>query len=117
MGLQFSRRTALLMLWDIAATFLAYFLASILTGLYSEVFATHEIYFIIGVAVVVNLLTYGLFQLYNSLWEYASLDDAFRIILAVGLGTLVTAVVLWMLEHWIPIRIYFVQMFLMILSR
>ena len=35
MELQFSRRTALLMLWDIAATFLAYFLASLAHGLES----------------------------------------------------------------------------------
>ena len=118
MGLQFSRRTALLMIWDIAATFLAYFLAALLTGLLAEItmidFQPHEIYFMVGVAVVIYLLLFIIFRLYNSLWEYASLDDAFRIILAVGLGTLVTAVVLWMLEHWIPIRIYFVQMFLMI---
>jgi FlaA1/EpsC-like NDP-sugar epimerase len=118
MGLQFSRRTALLMIWDIAATFLAYFLAALLTGLLAEItmidFQPHEIYFMVGVAVVIYLLFFIIFRLYNSLWEYASLDDAFRIILAVGLGTLVTAVVLWMLEHWIPIRIYFVQMFLMI---
>ena len=118
MGLQFSRRTALLMIWDIAATFLAYFVAALLTGLLEEIttvdFQPHEIYFMIGVAVVMYLVMFILFRLYNSLWEYASLDDAFRIILAVGLGTLLTAVVLWMLERWIPIRIYFVQMFLMI---
>jgi len=118
MELQFSRRTALLMLWDIAATFLAYFLAALLTGLLTEIyeveFMPHEIYFMIGVAVVIYLVFFIVFKLYNSLWEYTSLDDAFRIIFAVGLGTLVTAVLLWMLEHWIPIRIYFVQMFLMI---
>ena len=93
MDLQFSRRLALLMLWDIAATFLAYFLASVLTGLLDEVFATHEIYFVLGAAVVVNLLTFLLFRLYNSLWEYASIDDALRIVMAVGIGTLVTAVI------------------------
>ncbi|MBQ9004610.1 MAG: polysaccharide biosynthesis protein [Eggerthellaceae bacterium] len=114
MDLQFSRRLALLMLWDIAATFLAYFLASVLTGLLDEVFATHEIYFVLGAAVVVNLLTFLLFRLYNSLWEYASIDDALRIVLAVGIGTLVTAVILWMLGEWVPIRVYFVSMFLMV---
>ena len=106
------------MLWDIAATFLAYFIAAFLTGLLQEIleesFQPHEIYFMIGVAAVVYLVFFVIFRLYNSLWEYTSLDDAFRIIMAVGLGTLVTAVVLWMLEHWIPIRIYFVQMCLMV---
>ncbi len=118
MGLQFSRRTALLMLWDILATFLAYFLATLLTGMLEAVTeiqsAPHEMYFMVGAAVVFNLAFFMIFRLYNSLWEYASLDDAFRIILAVGLSTLVTAVVLWMMERWIPLRVYFVQMFLMI---
>lgn len=114
MELQFSRRTALLMLWDILATFLAYFLASLLTGLVGEVFETHEIYFILGAAVVINLITYALFRLYNSLWEYASVDDVLRIVLAVGLGTLVTAVILWMLGQWVPIRVYFAAMIIMI---
>lgn len=114
MDIQFSRRTALLMLWDIVATFLAYFLASVLTEQVGEVFATHEIYFLLGVAVVVNLVTYAIFRLYNSLWEYASIDEVLRIVMAVGLGTLVSAVILWILGEWIPIRVYFVAMFLMI---
>ena len=114
MDLQFSRRTALLMLWDIAATFLAYFLASLLTGLVDEVFATHEIYFLLGIGVVINLSFFAIFRLYNNLWEYASIDDALRIVMAVGLGTLVTAVLLWALGQWLPIRVYFVAMFLMI---
>ena len=115
MDLQFSKRTALLILWDIAATFIAYFLASWLTDMLGEeVFVTHEIYFIVGMAVVVNLLSFALFKLYNNLWEYASLEDALRIVLAVGLATLVTAVFLWAIGQWFPIRIYFVSMFLMI---
>ena len=114
MQFQLSRRTALLLLWDIAATFLSFLIASLLTKLYNEIFATHEIYFVIGIAVVVNLLSFALFRLYNNLWEYASLDDALRIIIAVGLATLVTAVVLWMIGHWVPIRIYFVAMLIMI---
>lgn len=102
------------MLWDIAATFLAYFLASLLTGLVDEVFATHEIYFLLGIGVVINLVFFAIFRLYNNLWEYASIDDALRIVMAVGLGTLVTAVLLWALGQWLPIRVYFVTMFLMI---
>ena len=114
MEIQFSRRMALLLLWDIAATFLAYFLASLLTGQVEEVYATHEVYFVLGTAVVVNLLTFALFRLYNNLWEYASIDEALRIVIAVGLGTLVSAVLLWMLGQWVPIRVYFVAMFLMV---
>ena len=114
MEIQFSRRMALLLLWDVIATFLAYFLSSLLTGQLDDVFATHEVYFVLGTAVVVNLLTYAFFRLYNNLWEYASIDEALRIVIAVGLGTLVSAVLLWMLGQWVPIRVYFVAMFLMV---
>lgn len=114
MDIQLNRRTALLVLWDIAATFIAYFLASWLTDMMGEeVFVTHEIYFIVGTAVVVYLLSFALFRLYNNLWEYASIDEALRIVLAVGLATLVTAVFLWAIGQWFPIRIYFVSMILM----
>ena len=106
------------MIWDIFATFLAYSLATLLTGMFEEVAeiqnAPHEMYFMIGGAIIFYIVSFMLFRLYNSLWEYASLDDAFRIVLAVALGTLVTAVVLWMMQRWIPIRVYVVQMFLMI---
>lgn len=114
MDLQFSRRMIFLILWDIVATFLAYYLASLLTGQFEDVFATHEIYFLLGAAVVINLITYVIFRLYNNLWEYASIDELLRIVLAVGIGTCVTAVILWVLGEWMPIRVYFVSMFLMI---
>ncbi len=115
MDIRFTKRTAFLIVYDIVATFLSYLLASVLTGLVGEVFATHEIYFMLGVPAVVTLVMFAMFKLYNSLWEYASVDDAIRIVIAVGLSTLVAAVVLWMLGEWIPIRVYFVAMVLMII--
>lgn len=111
-SIRFTRRTALLIVCDVLATFLAYCLASSLTGLFDEVFATHEIYFILGVPTVVNLAFFALFHLYNSLWEYASVDDMIRIAIAVAVSTLVGAVLLWILGEWIPIRVYFVALFL-----
>ena len=114
MDIRFTRRTALLIVCDILATFLSYYLASVLTGLVGEVFATHEIYFILGVPAVVYICLFAAFKMYNNLWEYASIDDAIRIVIMVGFGTLVSAVLLWVLGEWIPIRIYFVALFLMI---
>ncbi|NPD31118.1 polysaccharide biosynthesis protein [Eggerthellaceae bacterium zg-1084] len=114
MDIYFTRRTVLLVFWDIAATFASYFLAALLTGLAPELFGTHEIYFLLGAAVVVHLLSFSFFRLYNSLWEYASLDDALRITLAVSLSTLVTAVFLWLVGHWIPLRVYFGSLLLMV---
>ena len=87
MDIRFTRRTAFLIFWDIASTFAAYYFASVLTGLVLELFDTHEIYFLIGTAVVINLLLFLGFRLYNNLWEYASIDDALRITVACCLGT------------------------------
>lgn len=115
MDIRFTKRTAFLIVYDIVATFLSYLLASVLTGLVGEVFATHEIYFMLGVPAVVTLVMFAMFKLYNSLWEYASIDDVIRIVIAVGLSTLVAAVVLWMLGEWIPIRVYCVALVLMII--
>lgn len=114
MEIRFTRRTAALIACDIIGTFLAFFFASLITELTDEVFATHEIYFVLGIAVVINLAFFAVFRLYNDLWEYASVDDALRIIFTVGLATLVTAVLLWAMGEWLPIRVYVAELFIMI---
>ncbi len=114
MELGFTKRTAFLVFWDIAATFLAYWLGSVLTGQANELFASNEIFFILGIAVVINLLAYTIFQLYNNLWEYASTDDMLRIVVGVCLGVLVTAVFLWIIGQRVPIRVFFAAMILQI---
>ena len=115
MELRFTRRTAFLVLYDIVATLVAYYCASFLTHLVHEVFATHEVYFLLGVAAIINVVVFAIFRLYNDLWEYASVDDAIRIAFAVGLATLITAVGLWLAGYWLPIRVYVVSLILMIL--
>ena len=115
MEFRFTKRTAFLVVWDIAATFLSYWLGSVLTLQDKFLFATHEIYFILGSAVVINLLTYMAFRLYNNLWEYASTDDMLRIVVAVGLGILVSAVFLWTIGEWVPIRVYCVALILQVI--
>ena len=81
---------------------------------FDELFATHEIYFVIGVAAIVNLGFFALFRLYNDLWEYASIDDALRICAAVAVATLVSAVFLWVIGFWLPIRVYVVALVIMV---
>lgn len=56
----------------------------------------------------------GLFHLYNNLWEYASVDEAIQIVLAVVLSTLVGAVFLWIIDVRLPIRVFFVSCFVLI---
>jgi FlaA1/EpsC-like NDP-sugar epimerase len=114
MDFHITKRTALLLVWDIIATYLAYLLASVLTDLLGEVYATHEIYFMVGVLAIINIVILSLFRLYNNLWEYASVDEAIQIVLAVGVSTLLGAVFLWVIGVRLPIRVYFVAWFLLI---
>lgn len=109
-----TKRTAILLLLDIVATYAAYWLASLLTDVEGEVFVNNEIYFMLGILALINVAVLGLFHLYNNLWEYASVDEAIQIVLAVVLSTLVGAVFLWIIDVRLPIRVFFVSCFLLI---
>ena len=89
-----TKRTALLLLLDIIATYLSYWLASILTNVKGEVFVNNEIYFVLGILAFINVVVLATFRLYNNLWEYASIDEVIQIVGATVLGTLGGAVAL-----------------------
>ncbi len=114
MGITITKRTAILLFFDVIATFVAYWLASLLTDVLDEVFINNEIYFTIGIIALINVVAISLFRMYNNLWEYASIDEAIQIVLALGLGTLVSAVFLWIIDVRLPIRVFFVAWFLLI---
>ncbi|MEG0071754.1 MAG: nucleoside-diphosphate sugar epimerase/dehydratase [Raoultibacter sp.] len=114
MDFRITKRTALLLLIDIVATYAAYWLAAYLTDVYGEVFYNNEIYFMLGILALINIAVLGVFRLYNNLWEYASVDEAIQIVLALALSTLIGAVFLWVIEVRLPIRVYFVAAFLLV---
>ena len=114
MELHITRRTALLLFLDIAATYAAYWLASVLTDVRGEVFFNNEIYFILGILAFINIAVLGINRLYNNLWEYASVDEAIQIVLSLGLSTFGGAVFLWVIDVRLPIRVFFVSFFLLI---
>ncbi len=114
MELHITRRTALLLFLDIAATYAAYWLASVLTDVRGEVFFNNEIYFILGILAFINIAVLGISRLYNNLWEYASVDEAIQIVLSLGLSTFGGAVFLWVIDVRLPIRVFFVSFFLLI---
>ena len=114
MDAHITKRTAVLLLLDIVATYAAYWLASLLTAVEGEVFVNNEIYFMLGILALINVAVLGLFRLYNNLWEYASVDEAIQIMLAVVLSTLIGAVFLWIIDVRLPIRVFFVSCFLLI---
>ena len=109
-----TKRTALLLLLDIIATYLSYWLASILTNVKGEVFVNNEIYFVLGILAFINVVVLATFRLYNNLWEYASIDEVIQIVGATVLGTLGGAVFLWIIGTRLPIRVFAVSCFLLI---
>ena len=109
-----TKRTALLLLLDIIATYLSYWLASILTNVKGEVFVNNEIYFVLGILAIINVVVLATFRLYNNLWEYASIDEVIQIVGATVLGTLGGAVFLWIIGTRLPIRVFVVSCFLLI---
>lgn len=109
-----TKRTALLLLLDIIATYLSYWHASILTNVKGEVFVNNEIYFVLGILAFINVVVLATFRLYNNLWEYASIDEVIQIVGATVLGTLGGAVFLWIIGTRLPIRVFVVSCFLLI---
>ncbi len=114
LGVHITKRTALLLLLDIIATYLSYWLASILTNVKGEVFVNNEIYFVLGILAFINVVVLATFRLYNNLWEYASIDEVIQIVGATVLGTLGGAVFLWIIGTRLPIRVFVVSCFLLI---
>ncbi len=106
MDVHITKRTALLLLLDIVATYVSYWLASILTNVKGEVFVNNEIYFVLGILALINIVALAAFRLYNNLWEYASIDEVFQIVFAIVLGTLGGAVFLWVIGTRLPIRVF-----------
>lgn len=106
MDVHITKRTALLLLLDIVATYASYWLASILTNVKGEVFVNNEIYFVLGILALINIVILAAFRLYNNLWEYASIDEVIQIVLAIALGTLGGAVFLWVIGTRLPIRLF-----------
>lgn len=109
-----NKRTGMLLVVDIAATYLAYFLSSILTNVFEEVFFSHEVYFALGILSLINVAALCAFRLYNNLWEYASVEEMIQIVLALFVSTLGGAVVLWVIGARLPIRVSFVSWFLLV---
>lgn len=114
MSLQITKRTGLLIAFDLFATYLAYFLASALTVVFNEVFVDNEIYFTLGILALVNIVVLLAFRMYNNLWEYASVDEAIKIVVALAVSTLTGAVFLWVIDVRLPIRVFFVAWLLLV---
>ena len=115
MGFRVTKRMALLLVLDIVATLVAYWLASALTDVYDQVFFNNEIFFQLGILALINVAFMAALKLYNALWEYASIDEMLQIVLSVFLSTLFGAVFLWVIGVRLPIRVFFAAAILLVL--
>ena len=80
-------RSLPLVVLDVAATVVAFLIAAWGTKAGEIDLASP---FFIGQMVLlslVNVVVFGIFRMYNSLWEYASVDDAARIVVATLAGS------------------------------
>lgn len=114
MDFRLSKRTVWLLIYDIIATYAAYWLGSALTNVVDEVFVNNEIYFVIGILALINIVVMACFRLYNNLWEYASIHEALQIVFSVFLSTFIGAVFLWIIDVRLPIRVYFAAAILLV---
>ena len=74
---------------DVTATIVAFLIATWGTRAFeldvdSLGFVAHLAYL-----VLINLIVFGVFRMYNSMWEYASIDDAARIVMATLAGSVI----------------------------
>ena len=106
MDFKLSKRGILLIIWDVVFTYLAFFLATILTAQGSWLFVNTDWLFIFGLAAVINCLTLAIFKLYNTLWEYASVREMLLILAASTVSIVVSALVHYLSGERLPLRVY-----------
>ncbi|MDD5296574.1 MAG: nucleoside-diphosphate sugar epimerase/dehydratase [Rhodocyclaceae bacterium] len=93
-------RSFLVLLHDLAAVMLAWWLAYLLRFNF-EIPAEYRqaMWQSAMVVLPVNALVFWLFGLYRGMWRFASLPDLKRILLAVGLGSLAAPMALYLIFH------------------
>lgn len=100
-------RSLPLVVLDVAATVVAFLIAAWGTKAGEIDLASP---FFMGQMVLlslVNVAVFGVFRMYNSLWEYASVDDAARIVLATAVGSVIGDVLgALVFDARMPFRVY-----------
>lgn len=83
-----------LMVYDVAATFIAVFIASWGTQHWATFSGAAGACPAISVLAVINVIVFWFFHMYSSLWRYASISEAGRIVAAVTVGSIIGDVIL-----------------------
>ena len=93
---------------DVAATFVAYFLAAWGTQV-AFVLGGPNVFGYLAFFAFVNVVVYAVCKMYSCLWEYASVDEAMRLVVASVVASVVGDVLgYFMLGARLPLRVYIV---------
>ena len=114
MNIRLSSRMVFLILWDIAAAYAAFIIATIGTSQGDEIFATTDWVFLFGIVALVNFASLVAFRLYNNLWEYASLNEVLLILYATLVSVPVSAIIHYIAGQRLPIRVYLLAFFVLL---
>lgn len=111
-------RQLLLILLDIAAIHLAFFLAFYIRfegQVFSSVSAQNffGVYLQQALAItLIKLAVFAAFRMYNSLWRYASIEELIQVVMAGFFATAATVLYLHLSEAFLPRSIYIITMML-----
>ena len=98
-----------LVLLDVVGTAIAFIVATWGTGVFDYALNIHGFSLYVGCLALANVAVFAVCQMYSTLWEYASVDEAGRIVLATLLGSVVGDVlVAAVFGQRLPIRVYLV---------
>ena len=98
-----------LIILDIAATGIAFIAAAYGTGVLGEILNVGQFAQIISVIALINVVVFAIGHLYNSLWEYASVDELVRVVIVVTVASGVSDIISTLVfDHRLPFRVYVV---------
>lgn len=105
-----------LIVLDVAATAIAFIFAAWGTGVLGLVLGMHRFAAYLACLAIINVAVFAIGRMYNTLWEYASIDELVRVVvvtlLAAIIGDLFTALVF---GQRLPFRVYVVSWFVLLL--
>lgn len=92
---------------DVSATFVSFLFAAWITQVIGLVVDSPDALMHVSFLALVNVLVYSTSKMYSCLWEYASLDEATRLIIASAVGTVVGDVLGYIFfGERFPLRVY-----------
>ena len=96
-----------LVIVDVAATFMAYLLGAWGMQVGFLVFGMPGLGWYMALLALVNIVVFAALKMYTTLWEYAGLDEAARVLVSTLLGTVIGGAIAWIaFGERLPWRVY-----------